>query len=349
MARQNINNGTSANDNTGDTLRQAAQKINENFVELYLTLGGDSDNVTQNIQLTDQGILFEGQIANAHETLLYPIEPTADRTIYIPDTSGTLVLDSAVQTLTNKTMNDVTLRHPDIIDSAGGTSFTYSLVPNLNQASNVDMRLPAVSANDTLVSLTSTSTMTNKTLTTPVLTNPRVSGSIFDAGGNESIVVTTTGSAVNHITVANAATGSGPSITAAGDDTNIDLILNPKGTGRVNVNSPITFKDSDYTGGAVTAISVTATVSLLNCTSPTTLTLANGTGGQMMQFVSINSAAVTVNPSSFGTNPGGSFTVQPYAAATCVYNDQTNNSARIGWYLVGMDSDGGLGNKVIIN
>ena len=350
MARQNINNGASANDNTGDTLRQAAQKINENFVELYLTLGGDSDNVSQNIQLTDTGILFEGQIANAHETLLYPIEPTADRTVYIPDASGTLLLDSATQTLSNKTHQDPKLVHPDIYDSAGAANF-YALVPPTaaGMTKSINLRLPTLTDSDTLVSRTSTGTLTNKTLTTAVLTNPRVSGSIFDAAANEAITVTATGSAVNHINVTNAATGSGPSITAIGDDSNIDLILSPKGTGKVNVNSPISFKDSDYFQGGPSAISLTATVSLLNCTSPTTFTLANGTGGQMMQFVSVNTAAVTVNPSTFGTSPGNTFIVQPYAAVTAIYNDQTNNSARVGWYLVGMDSAGGLGNKVIIS
>lgn len=35
MAQQTINIGTIANDNTGDTLRGAGQKINDNFDELY--------------------------------------------------------------------------------------------------------------------------------------------------------------------------------------------------------------------------------------------------------------------------------------------------------------------------
>jgi hypothetical protein len=35
MAKQNINLGTTANDNTGDELRVAGQKINENFTEVY--------------------------------------------------------------------------------------------------------------------------------------------------------------------------------------------------------------------------------------------------------------------------------------------------------------------------
>ena len=40
MARQTINIGTTANDGTGDPLRTAFDKINDNFVELY---GGDDD------------------------------------------------------------------------------------------------------------------------------------------------------------------------------------------------------------------------------------------------------------------------------------------------------------------
>jgi len=43
MTRQAISTGSAANDGTGDTLRQAAQKINENFVEIYRKFGGDSD------------------------------------------------------------------------------------------------------------------------------------------------------------------------------------------------------------------------------------------------------------------------------------------------------------------
>ena len=37
MAQQAINIGTVANDGTGDTLRSAGNKINENFYELYQT------------------------------------------------------------------------------------------------------------------------------------------------------------------------------------------------------------------------------------------------------------------------------------------------------------------------
>ena len=88
------------------------------------------------------------------------------------------------------------------------------------------------------VTLTGTQTLTNKTLTSPVIntatsTSPKIVTNILDSGGNELFVLTATGSAVNEFTIANAATGNNPSITASGGDTNIDMSLTPKGIGRV--------------------------------------------------------------------------------------------------------------------
>ena len=42
MTKQTLDIGTNANDGTGDTLRSGGQKINDNFSELYSTLGGNS-------------------------------------------------------------------------------------------------------------------------------------------------------------------------------------------------------------------------------------------------------------------------------------------------------------------
>jgi len=66
-----------------------------------------------------------------------------------------------------------------------------------------------------------------------VFTSPKIITDISDTNGNELIKVTATGSAVNEFTVANAATGNGPILSATGSDTNIDMNLVPKGTGIV--------------------------------------------------------------------------------------------------------------------
>ena len=70
------------------------------------------------------------------------------------------------------------------------------------------------------VTLTGTQTLTNKTLTSPA-----IGTSILDTNGAELALVTATGSAVNEITLANAATGNNPSLTASGDDANIGIAL----------------------------------------------------------------------------------------------------------------------------
>jgi hypothetical protein len=59
---------------------------------------------------------------------------------------------------------------------------------------------------------------------------------IQDDSGNEFIVFQKTASAVNQLDITNAATGSGPEISATGDDTNIDMTLTPKGSGVVNID-----------------------------------------------------------------------------------------------------------------
>jgi hypothetical protein len=60
---------------------------------------------------------------------------------------------------------------------------------------------------------------------------------INDSNGNEEIIFTTTASAVNELTIANAATGNAPSIATTGGDTNISLTIAPKGTGDVNIDA----------------------------------------------------------------------------------------------------------------
>jgi hypothetical protein len=76
------------------------------------------------------------------------------------------------------------------------------------------------------VTLTGTQTLTNKTLTAPA-----IGTSILDTNGLELALITATGSAVNEFTIANAAAGAGPTLSATGDESNVDINLNPKGSG----------------------------------------------------------------------------------------------------------------------
>ena len=80
-------------------------------------------------------------------------------------------------------------------------------------------------------------TSDTQTLTDKTLTSPKIGTDIQDTNGAELIKVTATASAVNEITLANAATGGNPTLTASGDDTNVGIDVTPKGTGELNVNA----------------------------------------------------------------------------------------------------------------
>lgn len=75
-------------------------------------------------------------------------------------------------------------------------------------------------------------------------------GDVIDTNGNELLKVTATASAVNELTLANAATGGTPTLTASGDDTNIGFELISKGTGEItaNVNGKDVFNASSSMG-----------------------------------------------------------------------------------------------------
>jgi len=80
-----------------------------------------------------------------------------------------------------------------------------------------------------IVTLSATQTLTAKTLTAPKFSD---GGFIADAAGLQLIIFDSVSSAVNEITVANAATGVAPSIKSSGE-TNIGLIISGNGTGGV--------------------------------------------------------------------------------------------------------------------
>jgi len=81
------------------------------------------------------------------------------------------------------------------------------------------------------ITASSTDTLTNKTLTAPKIVS---GGFIADAGGDENLVFTEVGTPVNELRITNAATGAGPilaAISTSATDSNIDLNINPLGTG----------------------------------------------------------------------------------------------------------------------
>lgn len=302
MARQNIGIGTAANDGTGDTLRVAGQKINENFAEVYELLGGDSGELSSGITLTDNGIVFEGTTVDDHETTLTAGNPSADVNLALPTAGTEIVSNSATQTLTNKTLSTPILSNGTKINGTSGVN--KYVIQTANIAADRTITMPLLTGNDEFVFKDHTQTLTNKTLTSAALTTPKVTTSINDANGAELIQITATASAINQIHVSNAASGGHPSIAAAGDETNVDLELYAKGTGAITIKDAVVYDEHELTANGAMALNAPLTV--FNSSSALAVTLADGNQtGETKYFLNKGSGTATITP----TNLAGGSTI----------------------------------------
>jgi hypothetical protein len=138
------------------------------------------------------------------------------------DIDSSVVTESSTDTLTNKSI------------SLNTNTITGTLAEFNTAVSDADF-----------ASLAGTETLSNKTLTAPKIVDD---GFIADANGNELIIFNTIGSAVNQLEISNSATGNGVTIASSGSDSNINIVLDPKGTGTVDVNSSRITNVSDPSG-----------------------------------------------------------------------------------------------------
>jgi len=95
--------------------------------------------------------------------------------------------------------------------------------------------------------INSTFDISGKTVT---LASPRVTTALADSSGNELLKVTATGSAINELTLANAAASGNPTLSATGGDTNIGISILPKGSGKITLDN-LTLPAADGTADQI--------------------------------------------------------------------------------------------------
>jgi len=92
-------------------------------IEAVVSLNTDLTTIsTDNHIFSGGSIIFEGATDDSFETTLAVTDPTADRTITLPNATGTVSLIAATETLTNKTLTSPTLTSPVFNTALSGTA-----------------------------------------------------------------------------------------------------------------------------------------------------------------------------------------------------------------------------------
>jgi len=199
--------------------------------------------------------------------------------------------------LRNSTSGSYTVQFKYV--SGSGDSFTFAagdkgdalVFATGNDGTNPD--IDTLPAGD--VTLTGTQTLTNKTLT-----SPKIGTSVLDTNGNELALLTATSSAVNEFTIANAATGAGPTLSSTGGDSNIDINITPKGTGDV-VLAGDTVKVGDSGAAAVLTSNGAGTLTVTTGgASDLVLSTNSGTDSGTITITDAANGDITIAPNGTG-------------------------------------------------
>ena len=383
MAFQTLGLGSSANDGTGDTLRAAGTKINANTGEIYARFGSGSGNGATLESATAANILVgngtkfasvatsgdfaistSGAMSVRNNEITIPTGSTPGSTTNkLYNVGGALFFNGASigtgsvtgmtqMRITGDSGGNKTVTNNEIVTIAGGTGITSVASDDQTITLNIDA---------TVATLTGTQTLTNKTLTTPIIASLKQSSSntLTMPAVTDTLVGKTTTDTLTNKTLTSPVLG-GTTTTASGN-----LIVDPatqilevKGDGssteggiqlncRVNTHGQKILAQPHSEGVTNTMLLPKgADSTLVSEVSTSTLTNktidANGTGNSITNLEVADFAAASIVTQSEGIGSNNNDTTIPTSAAVKAYADSVGGGGGGGSTIVVQDEGSAL-------
>jgi len=240
------------------------------IVEAVVAMNTEIAALKAGTSIFETKIVFEGATDDAHETTLQVTDPTADRTITLPNLSGTVSTIDGTETLTNKTLTAPVITSGVFNTAISGSAF----LDEDNMASDSATKLASQQSIKAYVDATITAQDLDVTSDSGTIAIDLDSETLTIAGGTG---IDTTG-ASNTITIAVDSTVA----TLTGTQT-----LTNKTLTSPTINTPtitnltattLTLTDSSIVFEGATADAHETTLTVVDPTADRTLTLPNETG-----------------------------------------------------------------------
>ena len=239
-------------------------------IEAITAINTEVNAIKAGTAVFETQLTFEGDTADAYETILAITDPTADRTITFPDATGTVVTTTATQTLTNKTLTSPTLTSAVLNTAVSGSAVLDEDDMDSNSATKVatqqsvkayvDAQITAQDLDVTSDSGTIAIDLNSETLTIAGGTNVTTTGS----GNNISIATST-----DVVTLTSTSTLTNKTLTSPTINTPTITILTA--TALALTDSSIIFEGS-------TADDFETTLTVVDPTADRVITIPNESG-----------------------------------------------------------------------
>jgi hypothetical protein len=162
----------------------------------------------------ETSIVFEGSTPDDYETTLTVVDPTQDNTITLPNTTGTVVIADATQTLTNKTLTSPTISGSPVIT---GLSSAGMVASSATPKDYVDAILGSATSAATSAASAATSAASAATSATSASNSATASATSASAAATSatSAATSATSAAASATAAATSATSAETSATSA--------------------------------------------------------------------------------------------------------------------------------------
>ena len=260
----------------------------------------------------DASIVFEGATADAHETTLTVVDPTQDNTITLPNTTGTVVIANAVQTLTNKTMGDAL--------NAGGFKITNLATPtDASDAVRKDFADAQVAAAATSAASAATSaTSAAASATTAANSVATIAGYATSSANSATAAATSATSAAT--SASSASTSAGSSETSA--------IASATSASASASSATAAATSATSAAASATAAATSATSAGASATAAAT----SATSAAASATTAANSVATIAGYATTASNSASAAATSAASAATSASSALTSaNSAEASW------------------
>jgi hypothetical protein len=259
----------------------------------------------------DASIVFEGATPDAFETTLTVVDPTQDNTITLPNTTGTVVIANAAQTLTNKTMGDAL--------NAGGFKITNLATPtDASDAVRKDFADAQVAAAATSAASASTSAASAATSAASALTSANSASASQTAAATSAASAATSASTMAASVTAAASSATQAATSATSAAASATAAATSATSASTSASSASTSASSALTSANSASASATAAATSATSAAASATTAANSvaTIAGFATTASNSASAAATSAASASTSASSALTSANSAAAS---------------------------------